>query len=119
MFRLSKSAIIAPMTSQGIDQQYQMLLPRLQRLRDEAVFTLDSALKNTDIKLHSTSSRVKDLPYILRKAERRGLPEPLSSLSDLVGLRVVCLFLSDFSRVSDVSEAAFDVLKVDDRVEGS
>lgn len=89
------------------------------RLRDEALFTIDTGLKNTQIKLHSTSSRIKDFDSFVSKVHRSQSSKPFEEIHDIVGIRVVCLFLSDIERIGDVIRSSFDVLEEDNRIEGS
>jgi putative GTP pyrophosphokinase len=89
-----------------------------KRLRDESIFALEHALVKAKIKYHSLSSRIKLLPAILDKAERKEMGNPLSEMTDIVGVRVVCLFLSDIERIGEQIHKTFDVLQEDNKIEG-
>jgi len=70
------------------------------------------------IKIHSLTSRIRTLDSFLDSVERKESEDPFTDVHDLVGLRVVCLFLSDIDRVRDVVKDSFTVLKEENKVEG-
>src|SRR5207237_2679158 len=47
------------------------------------------------------------------------LKDPLNEIHDTVGIRVVCLFLSDIARVGALIRERFSVLVEDNRIEGT
>lgn len=89
------------------------------QLRTEGLFILQASLEMAQIKLHSISSRIKGIDSFIRKAERKELGDPLSDVHDIVGIRVVCLFVSDIERIGNLIRNAFSVLSEDDKVEGT
>ena len=71
-----------------------------KRLLEESLFVLEKALKTAGVKYHSIPSRLKSVDSIAakakRKAEGKDIPiDPFLEITDIVGLRVVCLFLED------------------------
>lgn len=52
------------------------------------------------------------------KVERKQLRKPFEEIQDIVGLRVVCLFLSDIARIGEAIRDSFKVLSEDNKVEG-
>ena len=101
-----------------VERRYRETQPTYKRLEDEAVFVLTAKLDKSDIKRHAITSRIKTLSSLLEKAERQQLRDPLSELNDIVGLRVVCLFLSDIDRVGQSIRDCFDVSNEDNKIEG-
>ena len=93
---------------------YDKGLSRLQELEQEAVFVLDRALKTKGIKIHSLVHRVKEFPSFLDKCKRLRFKDPLSEMQDMVGLRVVCLYLSDIQKVIETV-----ILREADSISGS
>ncbi len=79
---------------------------------------LAGALRQANIKIHSIPTRVKELSSFLDKVKRKELKEPFKEIHDIVGLRVICLFLSDIPRVGEVIRKSFNVLSEDDKIEG-
>ncbi len=98
--------------------EYDERSSSFHRLRDEAIFVIENALKARSIKYHSVPSRVKAFKSLLEKAERMNMDKPIQQMHDIVGLRIVCLFLSDIERVGEVLRSCFDVVKEDNKIEG-
>jgi putative GTP pyrophosphokinase len=89
------------------------------RLLDESFFVLERGLNSAGVKYHSIPKRIKTLDSLIAKAERKDdLADPFVEITDIVGLRVVCLFLSDITRVGQVIKNHFDVVAEDNKVEG-
>lgn len=101
------------------DKQFAALLPALQRLQEEVGFILNTAVSQAEIKTHSIISRIKKPDSISEKAIRKNLTDPLESLDDLVGLRVVCLLRSDIEKLGALIREQFDVHVEDNKVDGS
>ncbi|HYI80389.1 MAG TPA: hypothetical protein VEW67_05980 [Thermoleophilaceae bacterium] len=100
----------------GIAPEYDVRLPLYQRLEEEAVFVLSAALESAGIKSHSVSSRVKTLSSLEDKSARKGYRNPLNEASDIVGTRIVTLFLSDLPQVREIVKDRFDVVASDDKI---
>jgi putative GTP pyrophosphokinase len=103
---------------EDVERRFRERQPTYKRLEDEATFVLGDKLDQASIKRHSITSRIKTLPSLLDKAERQQLNDPLSEMNDIVGLRVVCLFLSDIEPVGQAIRDCFDVIKEDNKIEG-
>jgi putative GTP pyrophosphokinase len=99
--------------------EYLREQPGYDRLRQEAEYALGSRLGARRIKLHTLTSRVKTLASLEEKAQRKVYKRPLLETPDLVGVRVVVLFLSDIARVDDIVSSLFEVVGVSDTVEGT
>lgn len=89
-----------------------------QKLNEEALYALNEALKTAELKIHSVTSRIKSFESFAAKIERKRLTEPLNEIRDIVGLRVVCLFLSDIDKVSHLIEETFDIIERDNKIDG-
>jgi putative GTP pyrophosphokinase len=102
----------------GWHDEYQRLEPMYRRLKDEATFAIEDALGREEIKLHSLTARIKTLESLDEKCQRKGYTSPLDQTPDIVGLRVVVLFLADLARVAEIVSSVFDVVSTEDKVEG-
>lgn len=102
-----------------LDSRYRSFEPHWRRLEDEATFILDRACRVADIKLHSLNSRTKSLDSIREKALRKNLADPLDTLEDIVGVRVVCLLRSDIDRIGQIIDGQFAVLSKDNKLDGA
>ncbi|HEY2766884.1 MAG TPA: hypothetical protein VGI76_01430 [Solirubrobacteraceae bacterium] len=98
--------------------EYERRAPTYARLNEEARFAIKDAIEREGIKLHSLVSRVKTLESLEEKCQRKAYSSPLDEAPDIVGLRLVVLFLSDLSRVSEIVASVFDVLSSEDKIEG-
>src|SRR6266496_2354963 len=107
------------MDAEEIKKEFERRQRYFLALEEEAKFILEGSLKKNKIKIHSMPSRIKDCVSFLDKAKRKESTKPFDDIRDIVGLRVVCLFLSDIPRVGQVIRDAFDVLSEDDKIEGA
>ncbi|HEY2170058.1 MAG TPA: hypothetical protein VGJ30_10580 [Candidatus Angelobacter sp.] len=106
---MSKAAV-------NVKKELALLEPTYKQLKEETIFILESMLKDADIKHHSISGRIKTHQSTVDKLKRKQLTEP-RQLTDLVGVRVVCLFLSDIKRIGDLIRKNFDVEEEDNKIE--
>ena len=93
-----------------------MNLPLYERLKEEVLFMLERELSSREIKTHTLSGRVKNSQSLLEKVERKRYDRPLEQAEDLVGCRVVCLFLSDLPRLREVVVDLFNVVDESDKI---
>jgi putative GTP pyrophosphokinase len=95
---------------------YAVNLPLYDNLAAEAKFVLDKALPES-IKIHTIDARVKELGKVIGKVERKHYHDPFSEMHDLVGLRVVCLFLNDIEKIATVIREEFDVVGEENKID--
>lgn len=107
--------MIFRMTS--IENNYALNLPRYNQVLGEARYIIDEFLTASDIKIHSILGRVKELDSILQKAERQNLYNSLEDITDIVGIRVICLLRSDIQNITDLISKSFDILSEDNKLE--
>lgn len=86
-----------------------------QRLRLNGLLELERALGGLGDRVYKVSGRVKTAQSFVLKAERREMKRPLAEMTDLVGLRVVCLFRDDLEPAKAAIRNAFTILKEDDK----
>jgi len=75
---------------------------------------LGRALTIKNIK-HDLDSRIKEFDSLLKKATEKKLGNPLAEMTDIVGLRVVCLFRSDVEKAKEVIRETFSIIKEDEK----
>src|SRR5437588_8316937 len=100
-------------------REFQDKKTTFDHLNTEALYIIQRAFDQTDIKLHSITSRVKELQSFLEKAQRIQANKPFEEIHDIVGVRVICLFLSDINRIGDVIRDSFLVVAEDNKIEGT
>jgi ppGpp synthetase/RelA/SpoT-type nucleotidyltranferase len=103
---LDKTALLA---------QYTSSQPLYERLQDEVEFILNEQLKNAKIPIHAIEHRIKNFDSIIKKAERFELADPINQLNDVLGFRVICLFLSDLDRIFALLRKNFKIIVIDDK----
>jgi len=106
------------MEREELKRRFDELLPRYERLKEEAKFILEEALQRRAIKVHSIQCRMKEFDSFLEKAGRKQCSDPFQEIDDICGLRVVCLFLSDLGRIAEAIRESFAVLTQEDKVAG-
>lgn len=94
---------------------YDERLPLFEELRTEVEFAIRAAFRDHPVRLHSIRSRVKARDSFLGKISRKGYSSPFTQMPDLVGARIVCLFLDDLPIVDGVIKEIFDVFDKDDK----
>lgn len=107
------------MDKESLKQQFQEKSPIFKRLEIEGRFIIERALFNSDIKIYSISSRIKDVDSFLKKVERKESKNPFEEIQDIVGLRIVCLFLSDINRIGEIIRCSFGVIHEDNKIDVS
>ncbi|WP_328711597.1 hypothetical protein [Nocardia salmonicida] len=71
------------------------------------------------LKVHSTTTRVKTSDSFTEKVKRKEYTDPFNEMTDIVGARIVCLFLDDIDIVEEVLREQFDVHSKEDKTENS
>ncbi len=94
-------------------------LPDFGLLRDEGIRHLKKAIIESKIKVHSITERIKGFDSCVNKVTNKKIENPFESIKDFVGLRVVCLFLSDLDRVEKVINETFEVIDRKDKTNDS
>lgn len=100
------------------EEEYRSRQPAFTRLAAEIQFALQETTRRAGIKTHSVTSRVKSVESVADKARRKEYDQPLGQVDDLVGIRVVALFLSDLPRLDELIRSSFEIRAADDRVSG-
>lgn len=91
------------------------LSPRNSALLDEVVFILTERIAAAGVKIHLIEHRVKELPSVIKKCQRKNLAK-IDDLVDVVGARVVSLFRLDMPRIGKIIAENFDVIHIDDKI---
>lgn len=105
-------------SSDEIRRHYRANERRYAALHDEVVFALTTVLAENNVKTHTITGRVKDVDHFLEKIDRKQYDRPFEQTEDLVGVRVVALFLSDLPKIERVLRGLFEVVSKEDHIEG-
>lgn len=98
------------------ENEYREREDLYEQLATEAEFALEATTRQSGIKTHSITSRVKTVESLHLKAQDKELKDPLVEAGDLVGARVVVLFLNDLPRLDGLIKGSFMVHSVDDKI---
>jgi putative GTP pyrophosphokinase len=104
---------------ESITQKYYLRHGTHEALKEEVVFTIRKLLDQSEIKYHSITARVKELDSLLTKLEGNDTADAFENIPDIVGARIVTLFLSDVNRIIQLLSSAFDVIRTDNKIDDS
>ena len=102
-----------------ISIEYEKREPLYKELCKQSLFILEKRLNESTVKIHSIPFRIKKLKSYLEKIDRHQIEKPFEEIDDIVGLRVICLFLSDIEKIGGLIRKNFEVIKEDDKIENS
>lgn len=103
----------------SFSKTYSERIPEFKLLRDEGMHHLKKAISKSKIKVHSITERIKGFDSCVNKVTDKKIENPFEGIKDFVGLRVVCLFLSDLDRVEKVINETFEVIDREDKTNDS
>ena len=104
------------MASDDLRQQYEQLAPRLEKLNQEIIYILEQQIESAGIPIHMIGGRIKTFDSLIAKARREDIQTPFDDIDDICGVRIICLFLSDLTRLGEIVDKAFHVLRKDDKL---
>lgn len=87
-----------------------------ERLCAEVAYILNRHLKNAEIEFSTISHRAKTLDSFLEKIRRKNYKDPIAEITDFAGVRVVCLYTDDLSRVEKVINEHFEIVEKTDKL---
>ena len=99
-----------------IIKQYDSNLDKYKLLVNTVDHLLRLSIAKKRIKIHSVTNRIKEIDSLLGKMRRIKILNPFEEIHDLVGFRVVCLFLADLNELKNLFKTEFDVFDVDDKI---
>ncbi len=97
------------------EAKYKELRPRYEKLAEEIQYAINKRLEDEDIKVDAVTHRAKTIDSFLEKIERKPYDDPLKEITDLAGVRVVCLYESDLQKVEDIVRTKFEVEDEEDK----
>lgn len=91
--------------------------PRYEKLCEEVAYIMSQQLHACGIEYAATAFRVKTLESFCEKIARKGYKHPLKEATDLAGVRIVYLYLSDRPALENIVEREFKVIEKADKIE--
>lgn len=98
-------------------RQYLELLPLHERLCSEVEYIVQSQLKEKQIEFSQVCSRAKTMNSVCEKLHRKSYADPFSEITDLAGIRIVYLYISDLEEIEKLIESEFDVVEKENKLE--
>lgn len=105
------------MDNKSLNLIYSERQAQYKKLVDVAQYQLEYAIKSQRINIHSLIPRIKKFESFVDKMRRKNLKDPFNEIHDLVGLRVVCLFLSDVEKVGNLIKNTFELIREDNKID--
>ncbi|HDV0902525.1 GTP pyrophosphokinase [Vibrio antiquarius] len=88
-----------------------------QRLGNNIVDALKSFLDDRNISYVDIYSRVKSFDSFYEKIGRKSYKNPFDEIEDICGVRVVCYYHSDVTKINDIIASEFNVLESQNKSE--
>ena len=92
------------------------LNPLYTKLASEVAYALERALTKQGIEFSAVTYRPKTLDSVLEKIDRKEYEDPLHEITDLAGVRIVHLYVSDFEQIQQVIESQFEIVETIDNL---
>lgn len=99
--------------------EYNNRVRNFHFLIDTVKFTLQTEIDKNKIKCHSFTHRIKSFDSFVNKIRRKNISDPFKDIHDLLGFRIVCLFLPDLELIGNIINREFDVFEEDDKIDNS
>jgi putative GTP pyrophosphokinase len=97
-------------------ERYDKQVPLYEKLATEVTYILKTELEQSNISIHSIIARIKSFGSLSEKALRKGLTDPLSAVTDICGVRIICLFTDDLIPIRDMIFRTFKVRTADEKI---
>jgi len=95
-------------------KKYERLQPLYKRLVEEICFILRQEIERKQIKIHGFERRIKSFDSFYDKILRKEISgNPFEKVSDIAGVRIICLYRSDLKLLSELIYDNFDILSAD------
>lgn len=98
-------------------EEYNKRKENANFLIDEVRYIIAHTLDKEHIKIHYTLDRIKGFDSFLDKIRRKNLQDPFNEIHDLIGFRIICLFLEDVKNIGDLLLKEFAVFDVEDKTD--
>jgi len=102
-------------TKLELSKSYSLLKDRYIKLGINLIQALQLFLNENDINFLSINYRIKDENSFIEKVERKVYMNPFDQTEDLCGIRIICYYQSDVSRIISVLEKELDILDNQDK----
>lgn len=98
-------------------EEYHIRKNNAKLLIDQVKDIVYLRTKKENIKIHHIFDRFKELDSFLDKIKRKGLIDPFNEVHDLIGFRIICLYLEDIDRIDILLREDFDVFEIENKID--
>lgn len=84
---------------------------KYEKLSEEVAYILTKNVRMSNIEYASITFRTKTLDSFCEKITRKGYESPIGEITDIAGVRIVYLYLSDRNNLESVIEKEFKVIE--------
>lgn len=78
---------------------------------------IEYGIKKKKIKYHAVTSRIKTLESLNNKIEEKQIKKPFFEVQDIIGIRIVCLFLSQIPEIENLLQDCFKIISKDNKID--
>lgn len=107
------------MNHHKLKTEYESKYSNYWKLSEIVESILQNEIKSEKVNIHSISKRIKSWDSLLVKIHRKKIENPFDEIHDIVGLRIVCLFLEDLDMIEKIIKKTFFIFETDDKIDGS
>lgn len=90
--------------------------PHYEHLCAEVAYILEKRLREAGLEFSAVTFRAKSLESFAEKIVRKEYKEPFMEITDIAGVRVVYLYITDFPKIEQIIRAEFNVIEKVDKV---
>lgn len=99
-----------------LKQEFGKTSSLYQRLSINLSESLKFLLNENGIPYLDVYSRVKDFDSFQDKIDRKKYEDPFSQIEDICGLRVVCYYPSDITKIEQIIKNEFEIINSEDKI---
>lgn len=87
-----------------------------EQLCIEVAYILEKKAKAVGVEIALVAHRAKSLNSFLEKVQRKKYSDPFVEIEDFAGVRLVCLYVSDLTKIEEVIKNEFEVISKIDKL---
>jgi putative GTP pyrophosphokinase len=110
-----RQRVLKPTDELSIRQDFEARRAEFEALANGVRLICESVLRKNSVPFHSIKVRVKSLPSILEKIIRKKYSPSLGQLTDLVGIRIICLYTSHVDKIVELVKKEFNTCEIVDK----
>jgi GTP pyrophosphokinase len=92
-----------------IIRQFINIQPNYEKLAEEVLYILKKCVESENVEYSDITHRTKTLDSFCEKASRKGYKDPIEDTTDIAGVRIVFLYISDLSKIEAIVEKNFEL----------